>query len=316
MRLYLKAFAIFLISIITFITILLLYYQNNIFYPHKKELNKYHYYWLNRLKEDKFELSYHKNNSYLIIRATKESLKNRRFKLLRDSLKRRGVNIEKINSKIAILLHGKNGRKEDLLAMVEKFMAIGFTIILPDLPAHGDNKENYIFNFNRDSFVDSVLNDAKKYINIDKSIAIWGFSLGGAYAISSVAKSKYKFGAIAVVSTFDNLYNVVDDKSRLIFGDRVGGFISKLFIKVCKIFDGINLKDIDIVKYAKKIEVPTLIIHGKKDKIINYHRGEALYNSFYTKNKTIILDDSDHYSILKNGGLLFNSGVFLMAKLK
>jgi hypothetical protein len=38
-----------------------------------------------------------------------------------------------------VLLHGRKGRKEDLLPVAERFCAAGFRCIMPDLPAHGEN---------------------------------------------------------------------------------------------------------------------------------------------------------------------------------
>jgi len=310
MRLFFKLSIKISILLLLSLGLIFSYYQYSLFYPKKRPLLKYHYYWLNRLKKSKISVTYHKNRSYLIIKATKESLKTKRFRLLRENLILRGFKPKKINSLIAILLHGKNGRKEDLLPLAERFIAMGFIVIAPDLPAHGNNS-NKRLSYNN-IFIDSILNDAKKYINLDKKIAIWGFSLGGAYAILNVANSKYNFSSIAVVSTFDSLENVIKDKTNTLFGTTFGDFLANSFISTAKLIYNSDLTKIDITKYAKKIKIPVLIIHGTQDRVIKYKRAKNLFRKFGSKDKYIILDNSNHYTILNKINLLYKSGFFLI----
>jgi|GEM_PF-3411362 len=36
-----------------------------------------------------------------------------------------------------LILHGRSGMKEDYLAVAERYRAIGFRCLIPDLPGHG-----------------------------------------------------------------------------------------------------------------------------------------------------------------------------------
>lgn len=40
---------------------------------------------------------------------------------------------------ILALLHGRKGRKEDLLPVAERFAGAGFRSVIPDLPAHAES---------------------------------------------------------------------------------------------------------------------------------------------------------------------------------
>ncbi len=42
-----------------------------------------------------------------------------------------------------LILHGRTGMKEDYLAVAERFCAVGFRCVIPDLPGHGANKHEF-----------------------------------------------------------------------------------------------------------------------------------------------------------------------------
>jgi hypothetical protein len=62
-----------------------------------------------------------------------------RTKQLRSQLRARGLALPVYGNVhgILVLLHGRKGRKEDLLPVAERFAAAGFRSVIPDLPAHG-----------------------------------------------------------------------------------------------------------------------------------------------------------------------------------
>jgi dipeptidyl aminopeptidase/acylaminoacyl peptidase len=47
------------------------------------------------------------------------------------------------------------------------------------------------------------------------------------------------------------------------------------------------------IEAGKKINIPTLILHGKKDEMVEIELGEALHNAI-KNSKMIILDEADH----------------------
>ena len=304
----LKITYIFIAVVVLIFISTLSYAQITIIYPKERPLKEYHKYWLKKLLSEKIAIEYHQNRdktTYLILKATKASLKSKRLK--------KYINNLKINREIVVLLHGKNGRKEDLLPLCERYIAMGFTCIVPDLPAHGDNKMDK-FKLSK-NYLDNVLDDASRYIDLkDKKISIWGFSLGAAVAIKSVVHSKYKFKSMVLVSTFDNLENVVIDKTSSFFGDFIAKEFDLILYKSLKTFWGFDIKSLDSKKYAKKLNIPVLIIHGQKDDIVNYKRAQELYKTFASTKKEFILKPaSNHYTILSE--VLKNyprSGEFLL----
>ncbi|NPA28114.1 MAG: hypothetical protein GXN91_03600, partial [Epsilonproteobacteria bacterium] len=198
---------IFLAAAPFMMSIFILYYSFYIIHPLKRELSSYHIEWFNRLANSRLEIRYYKK-SYMVIKATKASLSSNRFRLLRESFILRGFKPSKINSEVVVLLHGKNGIKEDLLPLAERFVAMGFIVVVPDLPLHG----NSVYGVGEYRFLEKILDDAKKHIKLDKEIAIWGFSLGGAYALFNFGSSKYRYGALALISVFERGDKVVKNR--------------------------------------------------------------------------------------------------------
>ncbi len=114
-----------------------------------------------------------------------------------------------------VLLHGRNGRKEDLLPVAERFCAVGFRCVIPDLPAHGESPLKTVRFGNSDfeaSLPGTVLEEAKERFHFpDEPAGLWGMSMGGAFArAASLPAAPWK--ALVVVCSFDSLDSVVGQK--------------------------------------------------------------------------------------------------------
>jgi len=181
-----------------------------------------------------------------------------------------------------------------------------------------------------------------------KDAVLGGFSMGGAIAIRYVANyhaahiSKLILaGAAAPIWTqredfpFNFTQKDVDELIALNFRDR-----AKLLSDFAKIFsasetslnDGIGkwlkgigliatahatgqclyaLRDTDLREDIKKINIPTLILHGKKDKICSYHLAEQL-NEGIEDSKLIAFENSGHSLFLEESNK-FNSEMIKFA---
>jgi pimeloyl-ACP methyl ester carboxylesterase len=181
-----------------------------------------------------------------------------------------------------------------------------------------------------------------------KDAVLGGFSMGGAIAIHYLAKydndhvSKLVLaGAAAPIWTQreDFPYNLtrsaVDDLIALNFSDR-----PKLLAEFAKIFsanetslnDGIGkwlhgiglvatahatgqclyaLRDTDLREDLKKIKIPTLILHGKKDKICSYELAEQMKAGI--ENSTLVPFENSGHSLFLEETKKFNSELIKFA---
>ena len=203
---------------------------------------------------------------------------------------------------ILLLLHGRNGRKEDLLPVAERFAAAGFKCVMPDLPAHGDSPIAQVFfsttRFEQD-IADNVLNDARDFFADKNSPAgIWGLSMGGAFAINEVARSPSHWKAVVIVSSFDSLDGVVQDKlSALPYP--LSKFIGHVFSTMVRYRSGLDLSEVQPAIWAKSITIPVLMAHGDVDPLISPNRGRNLFNAIQSQNKQWVnVPGGNHNNIL------------------
>ena len=200
------------------------------------------------------------------------------------------------------MFHGRHGRKEDLLPVAERYIIAGYTCLLVDIPAHGENfgasslSEGYFL-------YDKILTSVQEEVNLEgKSIYLWGMSLGGKYAIDLAQPTKRMFAnpkALVLLSTFDNLSYVVKEKSVNVFGTYLGKALYGGLSLSLETFYDFNLEKVDSATNATSVKIPLFMLHGKEDKLINYQHGENLFNHFPTKDKEFHLDEKgNHHNIL------------------
>jgi len=295
--------------------------QEQIMHPQKRVLQTYHYDWLNNPSKHGMHIEKHQSKNatpYLIVTQNLEVNRSKRQETLLKQLADVQV---KDNAGVLVLLHGKNGRKEDLLPVAERYVALGFRCLLLDLPHHGESEVEHLYYATTKSeqhYVDEVLDDASQYIAVRENLYIWGMSLGGAFTISSVAHSQYKFKAMVLVSTFDSLDKVLKQKSMSIFGEVLGSLLYQGLVKSLDLFYDFSPSDVNSAKIAKKLKLPLYMVHGAKDELISHEQGKRLFENFASSEKTFYLDaEGDHHNILITKHEFYKeSGLFLLKKRK
>ena len=307
--------------LLTLIFTVVAYNQYQIMHPSKRALQPYHKEYLEHPAKHSMNIVKHKDSDktpYLVVTLDSSAPKSTRVKSIEKQLKKRGVDIElsQKSPKTLILLHGKNGRKEDLLPVAERYIALGFTCILPDLPTHGESNIEtlyYATTSQEQHYVDKVLDDASNYIKLNK-LYIWGMSLGGAFSIQNVQHSKHTFNAMVLVSTYDNLNGILQDKSSSLFGNTLGSILYKLMKQSLSTLYNFNPQTSNSAKVAQKLTLPLYMVHGEKDKLIAWQRGKNLFNNFTSTEKKFKLDkEGDHHNILVTKNEFYaDSGAFLL----
>ena len=305
----------FLLLLVFFKTIIFIN-QEKIMNPKKRELLAYHYDWLKHPLEHGMSIEKYvskKKTPYLLVSQNDSNGLSKRQELLAKQLGDK----PKAHKGILVLLHGKNGRKEDLLPVAERYVSLGFKCLLIDLPHHGESKIKTLYYGTKkyeQQYVDEVLEDVSKYISIDEPLYMWGISLGGAFAISSVVHSKHKFKAMVLVSTFDRLDKVLKEKSKNIFGDFFGRLLYKGLEKSLVFFYDFHPNEVNSVKIAETLALPLYMLHGKKDELISPIQGKKLFDAFASKEKIFYLDEEgDHHNILVTEYEFYKeSGLFLL----
>lgn len=111
--------------------------------PARRVLQDYHREWLDQpaahgLSIERFSALDGRVPCLLVQPDARAGLSPRGTKL-RDQLTARGIPLPAFGEikGTLVMMPGRNGGKEDLLPVAERFCAVGFRCLLPDLPAHG-----------------------------------------------------------------------------------------------------------------------------------------------------------------------------------
>ena len=302
-----------------------LFNQQQIMHPKRRTLQAYHYKWLEHPEQHSMKIiKIEKHPEILIVKFNANVLRSKRAKKIETELLSKGYSLEELKDNgIMMLFHGKNGRKEDLLPVAERYVTAGFTCILVDLPAHGENlSEKLRYGQGLDaSLYEEVLTVVQNKVEVkNQPLYFWGMSLGGAYAISSSQHDKRVFQepkAVILVATFDKLSHVLKEKSVKIFGDYLGKVLYKILSFSLQTFYNFDPEKADSASTAQTIDLPVFMLHGKKDELIGYQHGKRLFQSFHTKKKEFHLDEQgNHHNILVTNYPFYLESIDFLLKLQ
>ena len=191
-----------------------------------------------------------------------------------------------------VLLHGRNGRKEDLLPVAERFSAAGFLCVMPDLPGHGESPiqtTGFGAGAGEDTFASDLLDDLEVAWDLpQRPRVLWGVSMGGAFAVSN-ARRDNRWSGLIVVSSFDD------------FGALLRGKLpwNCLVSRFARARGGVELSTVRPVDWAAEIPTPLLMFHGDRDSLIPLSAGIRLFDGFASTDKTwLTVDGADHSNVL------------------
>ena len=145
----------------------------------------------------------------------------------------------------------------------------------------------------------NIISYIKKYYQPKKMILL-GHSFGSLISILYISKNSLD-GLISLsgVSNNNKLINIEFNSQQLSELDKKGkiqivnwskngelDLLGKQFLD--------DIKKYSILKAAKKIKIPTLIIHGKKDDIVPHSHSKELYQLIKGPKKLILIENADH----------------------
>ncbi len=229
---------------------------------------------------------------------------SKRAGILREQLSENGVSLKPAGEIVGtiLILHGRGGIKEDYLPVAERFCAVGFRCVIPDLPGHGSNPEKYTTYGLREApmILKCYAEAAEKFGFAERPCGIFGQSMGGAEGIHTAALEGSPFGALVVVSSFDKLDTVIRGQTENMLGSVLGEAVRVPADRVFGWKTGVRISEVRPVDKAAKITIPTLIAHGDADKFVPTGGGRALYDSLPDgiEKKWVVVPGAGHNNVL------------------
>ncbi|MFZ6686729.1 alpha/beta fold hydrolase [Undibacterium sp. SXout11W] len=229
---------------------------------------------------------------------------------------------------VLLMLHGF-GAEKDIWSGFARHLATSLPILIPDLPGHGENDQDFEIDYSVHSQANRV-HKLLQALNVSK-VHIVGHSMGGAIALRlahlypeivsslvliSAAGAEIKPGVLENIIDSRDLNPLVDVKNKEDFQRLIEFCMSKppyvprpffnlLADKKIARFD-IDKKifadiaaDIDQSGHLDSIKVPALIIWGDQDQILNVADADYL-NRHLTGSHKIILPGIGHVPIMED----------------
>lgn len=201
-----------------------------------------------------------------------------------------------------ILLHARKGRKEDLLAVAERFAAAGFRCLIPDLPAHGESRvrtTKFAVDEAESALPARLLREAREKFALPREPAgLWGLSMGGAYAVRAAAASPQLWDSLIVVSSFDSLEGVVQDE----LAGWVGPLAPRAAVtleRVVAVRSGTHISQVSPLTWAADVRAPTLVVHGEQDELIGMARAQRLFDALGAEKRFVVVPGAGHGNVLR-----------------
>ena len=105
---------------------------------------------------------------------------------------------------------------------------------------------------------------------------------------------------MVVVATFDQLDTVIRGQADLMLGSVLGSAVSKPAEVVFGWRTGVRVSDIDSSEKARRIRIPTLVVHGDDDEMVPTASGKALFDAIpeATEKRWIEVPGAGHQNVL------------------
>ncbi len=236
----------------------------------------------------------------MVVEPESDSPVSKKGEIVRCQILERGATLTEYSeiSGTVVILHGRNGRKEHAIGIAERFCALGLRCILVDLPSHGESPVAAV-KFGSDAWEQdlayaALMECAEEFGFDTENVALWGMSMGGSFAVAAAAdpETGHVWDSVTIVCSLDKLAPVIQKKCKF-------GWLTKLTSRLCEFHGGADFYEVTPVKWAEKVTLPVLVVHGDSDELIPAVRGKFLYEGFSSvEKKWVTVEGGTHENIL------------------
>lgn len=203
-----------------------------------------------------------------------------------------------------ILLHGLNGRKENMLPFAERFAAAGFRCVVYDSRAHGESSgERVTYGARETGDLGRVLAGARKLAGPQGlgPVGLLGYSLGGAVSLQAQPGIP-EVRALCSISAFAELSPVVTTQASHLWNGAGTPLLPvvRLETRLQAGFDPWSIRPLDA---ATSITCPVLLVHGSKDALVPVNQARQLASALGRHcRETVIIPTGTHGNVFTEGG--------------
>lgn len=245
-------------------------------------------------------------HSYIATRSQAPGVAEKTREMSRR-LHARGIEIGEESRGTVYLLHGRGGRKEDLLWVAKRLVAANLRCVVYDARAHGKSGGQFC------TFGKKEIEDFVSVIDFHEDlfaqrgetsgpVFAFGNSLGASVVLQSLPVEK-RISAAVAVAPFADLTEIVIRSAKYKIHEKVPLPLVYGAIQLGGMRAGFEPFAVSPINQVKDSQVPLLLVHGTEDKLIPIEHSRRLLDrtpqGFATLRE---IPDAFHYNVLAEGG--------------
>lgn len=196
-----------------------------------------------------------------------------------------------------ILIHGLGGTKETVFPVAKMFIKMGYSVVIYDQRNSGENKApSNTFGLKESEDLIDVTQYVQKEFNSKQTI-IWGESFGGATAAFASDDLSQTVDYMILDSPMSDGVKQINKEVKPI-SESTGiplDYLNFLGDVGLKVREGIGFNQLNVADEIKDSTIPLLVLHNRKDSIVDFEDGVSLYKSSGADQKEFFeIKDSNH----------------------
>lgn len=214
-----------------------------------------------------------------------------------------------------LLLHSVRADKRSMLGRARFLKALGFSVLMVDLQAHGESTgERITFGFREARDVDAALRRLAQLAPGER-IGVLGTSLGAAAAVFAGSKSTYS--AVVLESLYPTIEDAIKDRLRLHLGS-LGPWLAPLLLTQFEPRLGVRPDELRPIERIGDIAAPVLLVHGSEDRHTTLDEARRLYEAVRAPKTLYVVEGAAHVDLHAHSSAQYEArvGAFLLSHLR
>ena len=192
----------------------------------------------------------------------------------------------------ALLVHGWQGRRSDLVGMGRKLVEAGYTVWFPDLPGHGDSAGERL----SIPLAAAVLRAVERLAG--SFALVVGHSIGGACVVQALEQglSAERIVLLATPTHYGHYVRFMARRDGL-EGDE------DAILRQLESLIGLHPDRIDMRRQAAKMSQPALLVHSSDDTVVSY-KGAEVVASIWPGAQWLLVEGLGHHGEFLNDNVV------------
>ena len=196
---------------------------------------------------------------------------------------------------LVLFFHGYHGIAEwDGFGMYQICKKLGYSILMPDMRAHGKSEGDISFGLRERFDVAQWISYAVQRFGADTKIILAGVSMGATSILLATGELSLPSNVAGIISdcAFSHPSGILRpfyEQKRL-----PAKFLFTLMCLAAKLFGHVDLKKPSAIEVIQKLQLPVLFLHGTEDFIVPVTMCHDLYEACSSEKQKAIFENANH----------------------